>query len=75
MRSRSEIIFRAEETDRKSLATGCCIKSNRIQSRSISRSIWLMSSSVDSTFFSNSASPFSIPFTEQEIASSHIAPI
>ena len=28
MRSKSEIIFRAEETDRKSLATGCCIKSN-----------------------------------------------
>ena len=76
MRSRSEIIFRAEEIVRRSRATGCCCSRSFMHRLSISRSLWSISRSRAAAFSALflSASFFSVCM-EAEIASSHSAPI
>ena len=46
MRSMSEIIFRAAEMARRSLATGCCWSSSFMHRFSMSRSFWSISRSA-----------------------------
>ena len=75
IRSISEIIFKAEEIVRKSLATGCCCKSRRMQKVSISRSMWSISLSFSKTICTTVRSYFIRAETEAVIASSHNAPI
>ncbi|CAN4005523.1 selenium-dependent molybdenum cofactor biosynthesis protein YqeB, partial [Dysosmobacter welbionis] len=75
IRSRSEIIFSAEEISRRSRATGCCSSSSFRQRFSTSRSFWSISRSASPAARARSSSPFIRAWAAAEMASSHRAPI
>ena len=75
MRSKSEIIFRAEEMSRRSLATGCCFSSSLRHRDSISRSILSIPASTSNTRAASSSLPSVTACTARLTAVSHWAPI